>query len=279
MKNIFLVLFSLIIGYSLDAQELFNKTINADNLNHLLVSNINGDIEVATSTSGQIEVKAILQDGKMHTSMSIAEKGADDFLAVYFKMPTTCEENNDGFDPERPLRVVSYFNNCNWNNTEMPPKIKFIVKLPATVNLYVSTVNNGDITVMDWPGAVWAQNVNGAISLQSVANVRQAKTVNGPVNIEYTQAPETSASFGTINGDIRVKIPGNIKATTNFKTFSGDFYTDQESVVMLPSAKITSNTDNSFKYKVENSRGMKIGGGGVRLNFETFNGNAYLTEL
>ena len=260
-------------------QVIFERSFSSSEVNHFIVSNLSGDVVVKAGGTDQIQVIAQLRDEELNEELSIEFKQSKDYLVIYLKTPCTKDANDIVFDPDNPSNTVSWRNNCSYNcNFEGDlSNISFEVIIPKNINVYASTIMKGDIRVSQMDADVWVQNVNGAIDLNDVVNVSHATTVNGDIALNYSDVPGSQGEFSTINGDIKVRTKAHINATATFKSFSGDFYTDMEEISMLPSEVIEQNKENGFKYRIDESRRIKIGDGGVLLAFQTFNGDAYLT--
>ena len=261
-------------------EQLFNKTFSADNIDHFVISNLAGHVKVLSGNSTEIKVVAHLDDKKMNDDLSIEYKQEEDYLVVYIKTPCTKEKEDIVFDPDNPSETVSWRNKCSnqCNFDGDLTEISFEVHVPNDMNVYASTILDGDVKVHDVNSNVWVQNVNGSIELDNVQQVSHATTVNGDITLTYSDKPKKEGTFSTINGDIRVKTRGNIDAHATFKSFSGDFYTDMEPLDMLPSEVVEQSKEKGFKYRIDDMRRIKIGNGGVLLAFQTFNGDAYLVK-
>jgi hypothetical protein len=153
----------------------------------------------------------------------------------------------------------------------------FTVKIPSTVNLLVSTINDGDVIVENVKGVVTAHNINGSIRLHNLIRESEARTINGDVDIEYSQNPQRDCRFYTLNGDINALFQKGLTASMGFQSFNGSLYTNIDKLEQLPVMVEKKKQDSSVKYKVNNNR-FKIGSGGAYLDFETFNGNVYVKE-
>jgi hypothetical protein len=160
-------------------------------------------------------------------------------------------------------------------------KVNYTIKVPYETNLRISTINEGDVTVSDVKGEIKANNVNGAITLKNTSKAYDVNTVNGDVNINYTTLPPDNAKYYTLNGDLTVTYPANLSADCTFKSFQGEFFTDFPEVEVMPSKikKIVEKDGESTKHKLEKGSNIKIGKGGLKLNFETFNGNIYVKKV
>ena len=172
-----------------------------------------------------------------------------------------------------------------WNNNGRgrgcnPPydyTLDFTIKVPASVNLILSTINDGDVTVENTKGALRVENVNGSIKLSRISREATATTVNGDVDIEYVTNPLKDCRFYSLNGDINAWFQKGLAANMSFESFNGDFFTNVERLESLPVMVEKEQRTNGTKYKVKGNR-FKIGNGGVFLDFETFNGDVYLKE-
>ena len=153
----------------------------------------------------------------------------------------------------------------------------FKVKIPASVNLLVSTINNGDILIENVKSPVKANNINGSIRLQNLMREADATTINGDVDVEYVQNPQRNCRFYTLNGDINALFQKGLGASIGFQSFNGSLYTNIDRVELLPVVVEKEQDDKGTKYKVNDNQ-FKIGSGGAYLDFETFNGNVYVKE-
>jgi len=258
---------------------VFHENFDNSKIQEVVISNIFGGITIEGTTSDNIEIQATLKDGSIPKDMSIDFKQSGDYLLVYLRTPCTSEKSSLAFNPENPLNIGNCFNNCNWNNGNdlKLPTLNFSIKVPVSKNTYVSTVNEGDINISKVEGKVLANNVNGSITLDEVSKVLEARTINGNVIVNYSKAPTLDAKFHTINGNIKTNFPEAINANSSFKTMHGDFYTDLKDFTMLSKSLISEDNNEGFKYKIDNRQRMQFGKGGVQLDFETLNGDAYIT--
>ncbi len=263
MKNLILIIACCCWWQVSIGQELLNKKFTNPAIEEVVLSNVFGGISIEGHSGDEIEVQVILKKGELPAGLGIDYKQADNYLLVYLKTPCSHIKENLKFDPKNPLNVGQWRNNCNWNQEENfdMPNLQFIVKVPSRVNTYASTVMDGNVEINNISGKVVANNINGNIK------------------VRYNLDPMEKANFYTINGDINIDIPNQINATTSFKTMNGDFYTNLKDLTILPqNLEKESNNNNGFKFKIDSRRRMQFGKGGVQLDFETINGDAYLTS-
>ncbi len=257
MRPLFLVLFCIFLALDGYSQEIFNKSLPNTGISNFAVSNFSGGIEIKESRNNQIQIKAHLLAGKLPKNTFIDFKQEAESLLVYLKTPCTLEKSKIVFHPENPDKMLYQKSDCE-SDIELP-KIKIIVEIPQAIKLYAFTIMDGDIEVQNLNSFLWLKNINGNIK------------------IAYKEKPSSAASLFSINGDIEVEVPAGTATTASFKSFNGDFYTDLASVSVAPSNFIEESKDNGFKYRVERKQQMVINGGGIQLDFDTFNGDVYLT--
>jgi hypothetical protein len=243
----------------------------------LAVYNIDGFIKVEGYAGNKVlmeidktisaKTKESFEEGKAEFKLEFEQKG--DSIVAYIAEPWD----------SRPNRNNNKWRN-NHRNIEYNSKLNFTIKVPNSVNLRISTVNDGDIDVANVDGVIRANNVNGAITLKNVKNANDVHTINGDVNINFTALPPDNAQFYTLNGDLRVTLPANLSADCELKTFQGEFFTDFENVEKLPSkiTKIVKENDGGTTHKLSKGDAIRIGNGGKILKFETFNGNIYIKK-
>lgn len=243
----------------------------------LAVRNIDGFIKVESYSGSKVMIEIdktisgktqdIVDEGKRDFKLEFEETG--DSILVYISEPWYTRPH----DERR--------NNRNWDRRiEYRATLNFTVKVPADINLYISTVNNGDIDVKDVTGGIKANNVNGGISLANAKGATEVHTINGDVTINYLVSPPEKSSYYTLNGNIRVTYPASFSGDLQFKSFNGEFFTDfPDTQILAP--EVTKNIEHrgdGTVYKLDKKTSIRIGNGGRKFKFETFNGNIYIKK-
>lgn len=254
-------------------------TVSKAGSSALAIYNVNGFINVEGYSGDKVVIevdKSItaknnqdLETGKKEFQLQFEQKG--DSLVAYIAEP---------FD-SRPRRRQDHRN--SWNNdreVDYDFTLNFTVKVPNRMNLIVSTVNRGNVTVKGMDGTLRVRNVNGAITLTNVKGTTDAHTINGNLDVDYVANPPENSSYYTLNGDIRVSYPANFSADLQFKTFQGKFYTDFPNAEILPvqAIKTTQQTGSGTVYKLNKNTAIRLGNGGKVFKFETFNGSIYIKK-
>jgi DUF4097 and DUF4098 domain-containing protein YvlB len=241
----------------------------------LNVYNINGFIKVESYSGNKIIIeidKTIsakrdkdFEEGKSEFKLGFEQK--NNVVTAYISEPFDSRPNTN--DRHQNVHIDYDF------------KVNYTIKVPYETNLDVSAINDGDVTISDVKGEIKAHNINGAITLKNVTKAYDVNTINGDVNINYTTLPPDNAKYYTLNGDLKVTYPANLSADCSFKSFQGEFYTDFPEVEVMPSKikKVVEKDGESTKHKLEKGSNIKIGKGGLKLYFETFNGNIYIKKV
>lgn len=252
-----------------------NNTLVVANLNgSMVVQGYDGDkIIIEAERTIKAKSEARLEQGK--SEMQLKQIDKLDTLIVY--AGGGCQ--TFGYRKNRRNSGWSYNWDCN-NGDCNPPydyKFNFTIKVPKGVNIDVSTVNDGNVTVTNMTGAVKANNVNGAIKLASLEGPADACTINGDVDIDYLRNPNKECKYYSLNGDINALFVKGLAANMSFKSFNGSLYTNVPKLEGLPAVLEKKESDEGLKLKVSTNR-FKIGNGGALQNFETFNGDVFVKE-
>lgn len=208
--------------------------------------------------------KATVEAGKKEFKLAFDQNG--DSLTAYIAEP---------YD-SRPRKHWRHYDGDR--EIDYRYHLEFTVKVPYVVNLNVSTVNDGKISIKDVTGALHVNNVNEAISITNAKGTTYAHTVNGGVEVTYAANPPGQNSYYTINGEIKVSFKNNLSADLQFKSMNGEFFTDFQNTEILP-AQVTKNQEShggSTIYKLNRVTSVRIGSGGQQMKFETLNGNIYI---
>ncbi|GAB3545350.1 DUF4097 family beta strand repeat-containing protein [Spirosoma fluminis] len=240
----------------------------------LAIYNVNGFIKVEGYSGDKVVLEvdkeisaknnADLETGKKEFRLQFEQKG--DSIIAYIAEPFDSRPNRNR--QERNHRIDYNFN------------LDFTVKVPNQMNLCVSTINHGNVTVNNVTGQLKVNNINGAITLTNAKGATEARTINGDVDINYLASPPEKSSYYTLNGNIRVSYPADLSADLHFKSFQGAFYTDFPNAEVLPTQVVKNQERQGDKtvYKLNKDTSIRIGKGGKALWFETFNGNIYIKK-
>jgi DUF4097 and DUF4098 domain-containing protein YvlB len=251
-------------------------------VNALIIANVNGSVTVTGNSGDKVVVEvnrfiygktdARLEKGKQEVELGIVDLA--DTLILYVRDGCMRFERNRRQERSRD----------GWGYQSQPDcqqtydyKMDFTVKIPLTINLDVSTINDGDVSIENVDGAVRANNINGSVRLTNIRRGAEAHTINGDVDIVYARNPDGSCRFYTLNGDINALFQPGLSANMSFESFNGDLFTNLDRLEKAPSEIVKEAHGEGVSYKIDGNR-YRIGNGGALLEFETFNGNVYIKE-
>ncbi|MBD3288143.1 hypothetical protein GF337_05010 [candidate division KSB1 bacterium] len=166
----------------------------------------------------------------------------------------------------------------SWKRT-----IDVTLKVPHKSSLELSCVNHGDIYVEDVTGEFDINNINGSVTLKDISGAVVAHALNKDLIVTMKKVDsDKNMSFSTLNGDVDVTFPKNVKAEVQLNTTNGEIFSDFEVKISdKPKRIISDNEDgNKGKYRVEIDRTIygEINGGGAEMIFKSFNGNIYIRK-
>ena len=242
----------------------------------LYVYNISGFVKVEGYPGNKIILemdKTISADDDKNLEM-----GKKEFrLAFDQKSDTVMAYIAAPFD-SRPLRNWQY--NDDRREIEYNYNVDFTVKVPFGMNLHISTVNNGIISVNNVSGTLHVSNVNEEISIKNAKGTTYAHTVNGDVTVTYLTNPAEESSYYTINGNINITYQPGLSADLQFKSMHGDFFTNFPQAELLPASvsKVKENNGGGTVYKLSTKTTVRFGKGGMVFKFETLNGDVYIKK-
>ena len=160
------------------------------------------------------------------------------------------------------------------------------IKVPSRTSLELSTVNDGDLQVERVDGEIDVNNVNGEVTLKDVSGSVVAHALNGNVVVAFDRVdPKKSMSFSSMNGDIDVTLPADVRASVRFKSDNGEIYSDFDIKMDRRGSPQVEDLDGKkagkrgkFRVGIDDTGSGTLNGGGPELRFETFNGNIYIRK-
>jgi hypothetical protein len=160
-------------------------------------------------------------------------------------------------------------------------EINFEVSVPRNFSLYLSTVNNGDLTIANISGELELSNVNGDITLQNISGSALINTVNGDITATFNSVDNNKPmAFSNLNGDIDITFPADAKLTAKMRSEWGEVFTDFEMDVKRSDTNIKSSDGRSGGYKISVNNWIygDINGGGPEYLFKSMRGDIYIRK-
>ncbi len=157
------------------------------------------------------------------------------------------------------------------------------IQVPYNTSLKLKCLNDGDIKVEHVSGEVDADDLNGSVKLLNISGAVVAHSLNEDVVVTLDSiTPGKSMSFSTMNGDVDVTMPADVKARVKMKSDNGEIFSDFDvhPEANPSSAKVseTHGKDGRFKVQFDKVTYGSINGGGPEMQFTTFNGKIYLRK-
>ena len=201
--------------------------------------------------------------------------------------------NRDEDDEDRPgpkrLTIASTGLNVEEENnqvnigTESPNRaVDLVIQVPVHTSLHLRAVNDGDINVSGVDGELDVDDINGSVTLTNIAGSAVAHALNGKLTASFTRINPKPMAFSSLNGDVDVTFPADLKANVNLRSDNGDVFSDFD-VKMLPQASqpvVEDGRTHGGKYKVKMDKTVRgtINGGGPEMQFTNFNGQIYIRK-
>lgn len=154
----------------------------------------------------------------------------------------------------------------------------FEVKVPKNVEIFLRTVNDGDIEVRNFDGPFEVKNVNGSVEMIDIAGSGRASTVNGSLRAVFRDNPTDDCAFQTVNGKVEVTFQEPLSAELELKTFNGNAYTEFDAIPLPRPPMVAQERKGKKVYRRENWYSVRVGEGGPRLSFDTLNGNIHILK-
>ena len=157
------------------------------------------------------------------------------------------------------------------------------ITVPIRTSLILHSVNNGDIVVTGVTGELDINNVNGEVTLSDVSGSAVAHALNGKVLVNFRSVNTGKPmAFSSLNGDIDVTFPADLKAKVSIKTDRGDVYSDFDLKLASesPQPVVQEKRTKSGKYVVKIDKTVRgtINGGGQEIQFTNFQGDIYIRK-
>ncbi len=180
------------------------------------------------------------------------------------------------------LSVEEDDNTVTVNTESWKYAIDMTIQAPVNSSLEIGTMNDGKIVVENVSGDLEIGGGNGSITLRNVSGNVVAHTMSGDIEAVLDRVtPDKPMSFSTMNGDIDITLPADIKATVKMKSQQGNIYSDFDvAVKQMPAKSGESEAPEKGKYRISFDKGIygTINGGGQEITFTTFTGDIFIRK-
>jgi DUF4097 and DUF4098 domain-containing protein YvlB len=181
------------------------------------------------------------------------------------------------------LNIEAENNNVRVSADSYQRTIDLTITVPVHTSLSLHTVNDGNISVSGVDGELDINDVNGEVDLKNIGGSAVAHALNGHVLVTFNRIdPSKPMAFSSLNGDIDVTFPADLKANVSVRTDNGEVYSDFDIKIQAtaPQQTVEDNRGKGGKYRVKVDKTVKgtINGGGQEMQFKNFNGNIYIRK-
>jgi len=180
------------------------------------------------------------------------------------------------------LSVEEENNEVRISSDSVVRTIDLTISVPFHTSLKLSSVNSGDIVVTGVDGELDVNDVNGSVTLNNVSGSAVAHALNGRLLATFTRVNQKPMAFSSLNGDIDVTFPADLKANLSLKSDRGEIFSDFDVQIQAsaPQQTVEDGRKNGGKYlvKIDKTVHGAISGGGPELQFTNFNGGIYIRK-
>jgi DUF4097 and DUF4098 domain-containing protein YvlB len=181
------------------------------------------------------------------------------------------------------LNIEAENNNVRVSTDSYQRTVDLVISVPTHTSLSLHTVNDGNILVTGVDGELDINDVNGEVDLKNIGGSVVAHALNGHVLVTFNRIdPQKPMAFSSLNGDIDVTFPSDLKANVSLRTDNGDVYSDFDVKVQptAPQQTVEDDRGKGGKYRVKIDKNVRgtINGGGQEIQFKNFNGNIYIRK-
>ncbi len=139
----------------------------------------------------------------------------------------------------------------------------------------------GDITIRDISGNIEVNALSGSIRLENVSGAVSAGSTEGDITAVIGRVTgESPFAFSSVNGDLDITLPPDLKATLDMQSISGNVYTDFDIDFEAVRGPRSSRSSGFASFSAPSGRAYNasgtINGGGRTVALKTVEGNIYL---
>jgi hypothetical protein len=181
------------------------------------------------------------------------------------------------------LQVEEEGNRVQIGTDSVQRVIDLNIMVPARTSLNLRTVNDGNIVVSGVDGELDVDDVNGSVTLTNISGTAVAHALNGKVLVTFNRVnPQKPMAFSSLNGDIDVTFPADLKANVSVSSDRGDVYSDFDIQIQTTAPKqiVEDSRGQGGRYRVRIDKAVHgaINGGGPEIQFKNFNGSIYIRK-
>jgi len=121
------------------------------------------------------------------------------------------------------LNIEAENNNVRVSTDSYQRTVDLTITVPIHTSVSLHSVNDGNIVVSGVDGDFDVNNVNGEVDLKNIGGSVVAHALNGHVIATFNRIdPQKPMAFSSLNGDIDVTFPADLKANVSMRTDNGE---------------------------------------------------------
>jgi DUF4097 and DUF4098 domain-containing protein YvlB len=180
------------------------------------------------------------------------------------------------------LSIEEENNEVRINTDSYMRPIDLTISVPVHTSLKLSAVNSGDIVVSGVDGELDVNDVNGSVTLNNVSGSAVAHALNGRLSATFTRVNQKPMAFSSLNGEIDVTFPADLKANLSLKSDRGEILTDfdvqMQTAPVAPTVEDGRHNGGKYRVRIDKTVHGTINGGGPEYQFTNFNGSIYIRK-
>ena len=195
-----------------EVREEFHQTYPLSPTGRVSLENINGGVQIKVWDRSAVQVDAIK---RAYRRERLAEA----------KIEVNSTEENIRIKTEYPDENQSFYkDNRRYDN---PAIVEYTLTVPRKAVLESIELINGSLDIDGVEGNVKASSINGRVIAKGLASEARLSTINGPLQVTFTQLDESKPiDLGSVNGNLTLIIPSNANASIRASTVHGGISTD-----------------------------------------------------
>jgi hypothetical protein len=159
--------------------------------------------------------------------------------------------------------------------------VDLVIQVPFSTMLRLDS-GDGDVTVERVDGEIEVDSSDGSITLNNVSGPVVADSSDGEIKAVFGKVtPGKPMSFSTMDGDIDITLPPDVKASLKLKSEEGKVFTDFD-IRLTPSQQKKEqderNEGGSYRVAFEKVSLGLINGGGVEIRLATYEGDIFIRK-
>lgn len=131
----------------------------------------------------------------------------------------------------------------NWSHGQSGD---FTLTVPKSTSVIITSAWGGDVSCTDLSGDVEIKGLNGEVKLTNLSGGALVETMNGEIKASITELHDGKPlSFTSMNGEVALNLPADIKANVRLRTQNGSILTDFDDKVLVTKTEAAPYTPKS----------------------------------